>query len=143
MFQDPSLSRRGFLRTAAGTSAAVLLAGSSCLAHTSPASTPQRICLVLLDGFGTDYYEQSHMPTLKEWARNGSCKSIRGVMPSVTNTNVTGLCCGVHADEHGITANSFYDAETDREHFMSESNLVTAATLFQRAGRFGVRSALV
>jgi phosphonoacetate hydrolase len=143
MFHDPSVNRRRFLRSAAGASAAALLAGSSRLTAATPASGRQRICVVLLDGFGTDYYEQSHMPTLKEWARNGFYKSIRGVMPSVTNTNVTGLCCGVHADEHGITANSFYEPQTDQEHFMSDGNLLTAATLFQRAARFGVRSALL
>ncbi|HZY87200.1 MAG TPA: alkaline phosphatase family protein [Gemmataceae bacterium] len=64
-------------------------------------------------------------------------------MPSVTNTNVTGVCCGVHANEHGITGNSYWDAEGGREQFMSDGNLLTAATLFQRAARFGVRSALL
>ena len=64
-------------------------------------------------------------------------------MPSVTNTNAAGVCCGVHADEHGITGNSYWDADSDREQFMSDGNLLTAATLFQRAARFGVRSALL
>jgi phosphonoacetate hydrolase len=64
-------------------------------------------------------------------------------MPSVTNTNVAGLCCGTHADEHGITANSFYEPQTDQEQFMSDGNLLTAVTLFQRAARFAVRSALL
>ena len=64
-------------------------------------------------------------------------------MPTVTNTNVAGLCCGVHADEHGITGNSYWDVESDQELFMSDGNLLTAATLFQRAARSGVRSALI
>src|SRR5262249_38278802 len=64
-------------------------------------------------------------------------------MPTVTNTQAAGLCCGVHADEHGITGNSYWDADADQELFMSDPNLLTAATLFQRAARFGVRSALV
>jgi phosphonoacetate hydrolase len=98
---------------------------------------------VLLDGFGTDYYEQSLMPTLKAWARQGFFKRIRGVMSSVTNTNVAGLCCGVHADEHGITGNSYWDADAGWEQFMSDGNLLTATTLFQRGARVGVRSALL
>src|SRR5262249_21653909 len=104
---------------------------------------PQRTCVVLLDGFGMDYFEQSPMPTLKRWARDGFFKPIKGVMPSVTNTNVAGVCCGVDADVHGITANSYWDADSGQEQFMSDGSLLTAATLFQRAARFGVRSALV
>jgi hypothetical protein len=43
---------------------------------------------------------------LKRWAKDEFFKRIKGVMPPVTNTNVAGVCCGVHADEHGITAKS-------------------------------------
>jgi phosphonoacetate hydrolase len=142
MFPTPLLDRRSFLRSTAAFSVGAAL-GSSLLDTHAAAALPQRVCVVLLDGFGLDYYEQSHMPTLKKWARDGFFKPIRGVMPSVTNTNVSGVCCGVHADEHGITANSFYDSETDREQFMSDGGQLTAATLFQRAARFGVRSALL
>lgn len=137
-----SINRRDFLK-AAGTLSTAL--APKCFLHAGDADSksPQRVCVVLIDGFGTDYYEQSHMPTLKAWAKEGFHKRIRGVMPSVTNTNVTGVCCGVYADEHGITGNSYWDAETDQEQFMSDGKLLTAATLFQRAARFGVRSALI
>jgi phosphonoacetate hydrolase len=136
------LNRRCFLKSTAALSVGAAL-GSSLRDARATTAMPERVCVVLLDGFGLDYYERSHMPTLKSWAREGFFKPIRGVMPSVTNTNVSGVCCGVHADEHGITANSFYDPETDREQFMSDGGLLTAATLFQRAARFGVRSALL
>jgi phosphonoacetate hydrolase len=42
-----------------------------------------------------------------------------------------------------ITGNSYWDAERDEELFMSDPNLLCSATMFQRAARFGVRSALV
>src|SRR5262245_24055081 len=120
-------TRRHFLAAAA---AAPLATGFSRAA--SPAArTPQRVCVVLFDGFGTDYYEQTPMPTLKKWAKDGFHKPIRAVMPTVTNTQAAGLCCGVHADEHGITGNSYWDADADQERFMSDPNLLTAATLFQ------------
>jgi phosphonoacetate hydrolase len=141
MTRNPSLSRRRFLTSAGAWSAA--WAAGPWLRAAADDSPPQRVCVVLIDGFGTDYYEQSHMPTLKRWAQTGFHKVIRGVMPSVTNTNLAGVCCGVHADEHGITGNSYWDAEAEQEQFMSDGNLLTAATLFQRANRFGVRSALL
>jgi phosphonoacetate hydrolase len=136
---DDPLSRRGFL-----ASAAALPLAASCLRSAMPATrTPQRLCVVLLDGFGPEYLERSPMPTLKAWAKEGFHKHIQGAMPTVTNTNAADLCCGVHADEHGITGNSYWDADGNDEQFMSDSNLLTATTLFQRAARFGVRSALI
>jgi phosphonoacetate hydrolase len=142
MLTDAPVTRRGFLASA-GVVATSLRAAAPLRAAPPATKVPQRVCVVLFDGFGTDYYEQTDMPVLKSWAKNGFYKRIRGVMPSVTNTNVAGVCCGVHADEHGITANSYWDPESDQELFMSDGNLLTAATLFQRAARSGVRSVLL
>jgi phosphonoacetate hydrolase len=137
------IHRRDFLMAAGALSTAALSAAPSLGPGATPSKSPQRVCVVLLDGFGMDYYERSHMPTLKDWAKNGFHKQVRAVMPSVTNTNLAGVCCGVNPDEHGITGNSYWDAEAGREEFMSDGNLLTAATLFQRAARFGVRSAFL
>jgi phosphonoacetate hydrolase len=137
------ISRRELLGAAGAVPLTTLLARPARAYTLKATRTPQRVCVVLFDGFGTDYYELATMPALKNWARNGFHKRIRAVMPSVTNTNMAGVCCGVYADEHGITGNSYWDADTDQERFMSDGNLLTAATLFQRAARFGVRSVLV
>jgi phosphonoacetate hydrolase len=64
-------------------------------------------------------------------------------MPSVTNTNTTSICCGVWPDRHGITGNSYLDERTGREEYMETADLVLAPTLFQRAQKHGVRSALL
>src|SRR5437763_3981095 len=117
MLRALPVTRRGFFLSTGAVSAGLLAAvRSPC--DSPAAKSPQRICVVLLDGFGTDYLEQSPMPTLQSWAKHGFFQRIRGVMSSVTNTNVTGVCCGVHADEHGITGNSYWDADGGREQFM-------------------------
>jgi phosphonoacetate hydrolase len=141
MSRDTLVTRRHFLLASGALAASALAAGSRLRAD--PAAVPQRVCVVVIDGFGLDYYEQSPMPTLKSWAAKSFFRKIKGVMPAVTNTNMAGVCCGTYADEHGITGNSYWDADTDTEQFMSDGNLLTAATLFQRAARFGVRSALL
>jgi phosphonoacetate hydrolase len=143
MRRDLPVTRRGFFLATGAFSAGMFAALRSAGASAPATPSPQRICVVLLDGFGTDYLEQSPMPTLKTWSQHGFFKRIQGVMSSVTNTNITGVCCGVHADVHGITGNSYWDADGDREQFMSDGNLLTATTLFQRAARFGVRSILL
>jgi phosphonoacetate hydrolase len=150
-----SVTRREFMTVAGASSLQGLIAPQASL-WTPPTewmtstkivsirnATPQRVCVIMFDGLGTDYYELSNMPTLKKWAKEGFYKRIQAVMPTVTNTNMAGVCCGVHADEHGITGNSYWDADIDQEQFMSDGNLLTSPTLFQRAGRFGVRSMIV
>jgi phosphonoacetate hydrolase len=122
------------------------LTGAAFLGGAGPVPArrkPQRSIVVLLDGFGPDYFEKSDMPTLKGWAKRGIYREVRGVMPSVTNANNASLCCGVPPGVHGITGNSFLDEKTGEESYMEDSNLLLAPTLFERAAAEGVGSALL
>ena len=127
------MKRRQFL-----TSGAALLG--------APAFTqrkPQRLVVLMIDGFGLEYLEQSPMPTLAHWRQSGLFQRVQDAMPSVTNTNNATICCGVWADQHGITGNSYLDERTGREEYMETADLVLAPTLFQRAQKHGVKSALL
>jgi phosphonoacetate hydrolase len=53
----------------------------------------QRTVVIMFDGFGLDYLEQSDMPALRRWQRDGLYKKVTGVMPSVTNANNASICC--------------------------------------------------
>ncbi len=119
---------------------------SSTTLLTAPAfarKAPQRTVILMLDGFGLDYMEQSAMPVLKRWADKGLFRRVQDTMPSVTNTNNASICCGVWPDRHGITGNSYLDERTGREEYMETSDLLLAPTLFQRASKQGVKSALL
>ncbi len=83
------------------------------------------------------------MPTLESWKRTGLFRRVRSVMPSVTNVNNASICCGAWPSEHGITGNSYLDERTGREEYMEDGGLLQAPTLFERAARFDVRSALL
>ena len=122
------LSRREFL---AGAAAAVLQ------------RRPQRVVIIMCDGCGTDYLAASDMPTLSRWQRSGISRTVRGGMPSVTNANNASICCGTWPATHGITGNSYFDGRTGQEAYMEASNLLMAPTLFERASRVGVKSALL
>src|SRR5262249_53584110 len=104
---------------------------------------PQRVVVVMCDGFGVDYFTASSMPTLARWKSEGLYKSVRGVMPSVTNANNASICCGMWPAVHGITGNSYWDARAGREEYMESAALLRAPTLFERAARSGTRSALL
>jgi phosphonoacetate hydrolase len=124
----PHVSRRGFLT-----------AGAAFLAQ----RRPQRIVVLMVDGFGVEYLDQSPMPTLARWRQAGIFRRVQDTMPSVTNTNNASICCGEWPDRHGITGNSYLDERTGREEYMETADLVMAPTLFQRAQKRGVKSALL
>src|SRR5580693_3773363 len=129
----PSPSRREFLASGAALLAAPAFAQRK----------PQRIVVLMMDGFGLEYLEQSPMPTLARWRQSGLFKRVQDTMPSVTNTNNASICCGVWPDKHGITGNSYLDERTGREEYMETADLLLSPTLFQRAQKKGVKSALL
>jgi len=104
---------------------------------------PQRLVVLMMDGFGMEYLKTSNMPTLKSWCEAGIYRQVQDTMPSVTNTNNASICCGVWPDRHGITGNSYFDERTGREEYMETADLLKAPTLFERAKKQNVRSALL
>jgi phosphonoacetate hydrolase len=122
-----------------------LLASSLALAGAPAFSkrTPQRAVVVMCDGFGVEYLDQSAMPELARWRKSGVYRRVQDTMPSVTNTNNASICCGVWPDQHGITGNSYFDERTGREEYMETADLLLAPTLFQRAKKQGIKSALL
>jgi phosphonoacetate hydrolase len=135
-------SRRGFL---ALTAAALVCSRVKPLGGFQGASDTklQRTVVVMFDGFGLDYFENSAMPTLRRWQKEGLYKRVKGVMPSVTNANNTSICCGAFPQVHGITGNSYLDTATGREEYMEAASLLQAPTLFEHAAKRGVTSALL
>ncbi len=103
----------------------------------------QRVVIVMIDGFGKDYLEASEMPNLKRLMARGFAKTVRGVMPSVTNVNNASIACGVWPEEHGITGNSFFDEAKGAAEYMENSAYLRSPTVFERAARRGVKSALL
>jgi phosphonoacetate hydrolase len=120
--------------------------GASVASISGPAfaqRAPQRAVVIMCDGFGLEYLAQSEMPVLAQWRRKGIFRRVRATMPSVTNTNNASICCGVWPDRHGITGNSYFDERSGREEYMETADLLQAPTLFERAKKRGVKSALL
>jgi phosphonoacetate hydrolase len=135
------VTRRGILRAALAGGATSLIAAPRIAGSAAAAS--QRTIIVMCDGFGLDYYDRSPMPTLKAWAANGIFARVQAVMPTVTNCNNASICCGAWPSVHGVTGNSYFDPETGTEEYMEDSRLLLAPTIFERARRHGVNSALL
>jgi phosphonoacetate hydrolase len=136
-------SRRGFLTSAAATLAYCGAVKPLQAFEGNGRSEFQRTVVVMFDGFGPGYLEQSDVPTLRRWQREGLYKQVKGMVPAVTNANNSSICCGVFPKEHGITGNSYLETNTGREEYMETADLLMAPTLFEHASRRGVSSALI
>jgi phosphonoacetate hydrolase len=106
-------------------------------------SKKRKILIVMMDGFDPAYLQASDMPNTKQMIAQGFYKTVKGVMPSVTNVNNTGICCGGPPKLHGITANSYFDLQTRKEEYMDKAAMVLAPTVFERAHKVGLKSALM
>lgn len=126
-----------------GTAAIACAALSDLAVGQSKAATPQRTVVIMFDGFDPRYIAESKMPVLAQWKRDGMYKQVQGVMPSVTNANNASICCGAFPETHGIIANSYFDEKSGEELYVESADLVLAPTLFERAARHGVKSALL
>jgi phosphonoacetate hydrolase len=102
----------------------------------------QQIIIIMFDGLGEEYYRSTKMPALNFIEAHGIYKVVPSLMPSVTNVNNTSICTGELPSKHGITGNAFYNAAKNEEELMEEGSLVLTSTIFERAGRSGIRSAL-
>ena len=103
----------------------------------------RKIVIVLVDGFGMDYLEASDMPNLKRIGKEGGLKAGRCVIPSVTNVNNASLVTGSFPIEHGITTNYHYDRRTKTSSEMESAEFLLKPTIFEKAKKFGLRTALV
>ena len=133
--------RRTLLKV--GAAAAVSAALPNLSMGQNKAEAHQRVVVLMIDGFDPRYIAASNMPVLGQWKRDGLYKQVKGVMPSVTNANNASICCGAWPETHGIIANSYFDEKSGEELYVESADLVLAPTLFERAGRQGVKSALL
>jgi phosphonoacetate hydrolase len=138
---NSAFNRRDFLKfgSAVGASAAF---GKFSFAQ-SRQTAQQRVVVIMFDGFGPGYLAESKMPVFEQWKRDGIYKQVTGVMPSVTNANNASICCGTYPETHGIVGNTYFDEKRGVEEYMEDANLLLAPTLFERAAKFGVKSALL
>jgi phosphonoacetate hydrolase len=134
-------SRRTVLKYVTAATAAAALGNLSFGQNKSGAQ--QRVVVIMFDGFDPRYIAASKMPVLAQWKRDGLYKQVQGVMPSVTNANNASICCGAWPETHGIIANSYFDEKSGEELYVESADLVLAPTLFERAAKHGVKSALL
>jgi phosphonoacetate hydrolase len=135
-----TITRRGLMQASLTVGATTLMAAPRIA---RAVEEPHRTIIIMCDGFGLEYYDRNPMPTLKSWVARGIHARARAVMPSVTNTNNASICCGTWPAEHGVIGNSYFDPASGTEEYMEDAKLLLAPTIFERARKQGVHSALL
>ena len=97
----------------------------------------QKIIIVMMDGFGEEYYRNSEMLTLNEMEKEGIYKVVPSPMPPVTNVNNASIITGETAEKNGITGYVFLDPEAGREEYTEGPKQLLLPTIFERAWQAG------
>ncbi|HET6995750.1 MAG TPA: alkaline phosphatase family protein [Chitinophagaceae bacterium] len=104
--------------------------------------TGKRIIVIMFDGFGMSYFNNSSHPNIDRMIKEGMLTKVKALMPTVTNCNNVSICAGTFPEENGITGNSFLDTG-GHEEYMESGSLVTAPNLFERLNQYHRNSALI
>lgn len=100
------------------------------------------VFLISLDGIRPDYLERADTPFLDELMADGVWSmEMVPVFPSATFPSHVSIATGVAPEQHGITANSFYDNRTQRLYrYPGDAALLEAEPIWTTASRQGVRT---
>jgi phosphonoacetate hydrolase len=115
-----------------------------CLHQTANAQSkaPQKTIIIMMDGFGEDYYRNSDMPNLNQIEKAGIYKVVPSLMPAVTNVNNIAIATGDLPQKNGITGNVFLNPASGKEEYIEDPKLILTPTIFERAKKAGIKSAL-
>ncbi len=103
----------------------------------------ERVVVVLIDGFGLDYWDRTPLPTMRRMAVEGVFRRGLAIFPTLTNANNVSLVTGAWPAEHGVTTNSYFDEQAGEARFLEDPAFLRAPTIFDRARKRGIRSALL
>jgi phosphonoacetate hydrolase len=102
----------------------------------------RKILIILIDGGDPQYFDHTEVPNLRRIGASGFWVQGSCVIPSVTNVNNASVMTASLPCEHGITGNFCYDPATGDGTYMESADFLARETLFQRAKRLGMSTAL-
>src|SRR5919106_1481706 len=102
----------------------------------------RKVFIMLIDGGDPCYFEHADVPNLRRLGASGFWVNGTCVIPSVTNVNNASVMTASFPREHGITGNFWYDPTTGDGTYMESADYLARETLFERAKRLGLSTAL-
>lgn len=102
-----------------------------------------KLLIIVIDGCSPDYISLDTMPNLYRIAKDGFCKGLKSVMPSVTNVNHATILTGKFPNEHGMVGNYFYNRETGEQGFIESAEFMKEETILETMSKRGASTALL
>ncbi|KAL4081232.1 alkaline-phosphatase-like protein [Scleroderma citrinum] len=105
------------------------------------------VILVSIDGLRADYLDRGLTPHLLDISKQGiRAKYMKPIFPTVTFPNHWALMTGLHAESHGIIANSFWDPTSETMFLYNRISSLNSTwwlgePMWETAERAGVKTA--
>ena len=103
----------------------------------------KKAMILVIDGCAPEYITKENAPNIFSLSNKmGFFKTVKGVMPSVTNVNHACILSGRYPEETKVVGNYFYNPATKEEGFIEERGYMKAKTILQYYKEAGKTTAL-
>lgn len=82
----------------------------------------KKLLLISIDGFRYNYLNSTEHPNLTSLMQTGVHGPLISIFPSLTFPNHYSIVTGLHAENHGIVGNNFYDPDLNKSFSFSNTN---------------------
>ena len=103
-----------------------------------------KVLILVIDGCAPEYITPDFAPNIHRLAKqSGFAKTVKAVVPTVTNVNHASILSGKFPSETGMVGNYFYNPATGEEGFIEEKGFMKAETLLQAYRKRGRKTAFL
>ena len=100
-----------------------------------------KVMILVIDGCAPEYITPEFAPNIHKLAKQfGFAKTVKAVVPTVTNVNHASILSGKFPSETGMVGNYFYNPATGEEGFIEEKGFMKAETLLQAYRKRGLKT---
>ena len=103
-----------------------------------------KVMILVIDGCAPEYITPEFAPNIHRLAKQyGFAKTVKAVVPTVTNVNHASILSGKFPSETGMAGNYYYNPATGEEGFIEEKGFMKAETLLQAYRKRGLKTAFL
>ncbi|MBQ1781330.1 MAG: alkaline phosphatase family protein [Methanobrevibacter sp.] len=103
-----------------------------------------KVLILVIDGCAPEYITPEFAPNIHRLAKQyGFVKTVKAVVPTVTNVNHASILSGKFPSETGMVGNYYYNPVTGEEGYIEEKGFMKAETLLQAYRKRGLKTAFL
>ena len=103
-----------------------------------------KVLILVIDGCAPEYITPEFAPNIHRLAKQyGFVKTVKAVVPTVTNVNHASILSGKFPSETGMVGNYYYNPVTGEEGYIEEKGFMKAETLLQAYRKRSLKTAFL